>query len=363
MPPELSLTALLKNVDVPWERALLVLFVGMLLAGLVQLIAQRALRRLTRLTQTEFDDIVVERLEMPIAVSVMLVASWQAIQQLKPSELVLVPVRSVILTVAVALWSWVLFDLGRRFLDYVGAHHGDLRLVQPRTLPVFEMALKVVTFGGAAYFMLLAWRIDVTAWMASAGILGVVVGFAAQDTLSNLFAGVMIIADAPYKLGDYLVLDSGVRGRVIQIGTRSTRILTENEVEIIVPNSTMSTTTIINESGGPNARERVCLPVGVSYDSDFDHVSAVLMEVVSNRDDIVWDDPDRVPEVRLVGFGDSSVDLQLMFWVRSPALRTRLESALNIAIYKRFGKEGIEIPYPKRDLYVRQLTPDASEDA
>ncbi|OQW99996.1 MAG: hypothetical protein BWK74_00755 [Desulfobacteraceae bacterium A6] len=93
-------------------------------------------------------------------------------------------------------------------------------------------------------------RHDLTAWVASAGIIGLALSFAAKDTLANLFSGVFILADAPYKIGDFIVLDSGERGEVTNIGIRSTRLLTRSDIEITVPNSIMGNTRIINEAGG-----------------------------------------------------------------------------------------------------------------
>jgi MscS family membrane protein len=104
----------------------------------------------------------------------------------------------------------------------------------------------------AVYIIFSAWNIDMTVWLASAGIIGIAVGFAAKDTLANLFSGVFILADAPYKIGGFVVLDTAKRGEVTHIGIRNTRLLTRDDVEITVPNSIMGNTKIINESGGPS---------------------------------------------------------------------------------------------------------------
>ena len=90
--------------------------------------------------------------------------------------------------------------------------------LESRTLPLFDNLSKIVVFGLAIYFFLIAWELDLSAWLASAGIMGIAVGFAAKDTLANLFGGLFVIMDAPYKLGDFINLDSGERGRVIKIG-------------------------------------------------------------------------------------------------------------------------------------------------
>jgi len=187
----------------------------------------------------------------------------------------------------------------------------------------------------ALYFVLLAWNINVTAWMASAGILGLAISFAAKDTLANLFAGVFILADSPYKLGDFIILDSGERGAVTHIGIRSTRILTRDDVEITVPNSIMGNAKIINESGGPREKYRIRIKVGVAYGSDIDQVQSVLLNV-AQRNLEVCKSP--APRVRFRRFGDSSLDFELLCWVEKPVFRGRVSHALNSEVYPNVAK-------------------------
>ena len=103
-------------------------------------------------------------------------------------------------------------------------------------MKLFDMLAKILLFCAAVYLIMLAFALDVTGWLASAGIVGIAVGFAAKDSLANLFAGIFIIADAPYKLGDFIMFEDGMRGRVTEIGLRATRILTRDDIEINIPN-------------------------------------------------------------------------------------------------------------------------------
>ena len=96
---------------------------------------------------------------------------------------------------------------------------------------------------------LLIWGINPTAWLASAGVIGIAVGFAAKDSLANLFSGIFIVADAPFKIGDYIVLDSGERGAVTHLGMRSTRLLTRDDVEITIPNAVIANAKTDHHSG------------------------------------------------------------------------------------------------------------------
>ncbi len=177
------------------------------------------------------------------------------------------------------------------------------------------------------------------------------IGFAAKDTLANLFGGIFILADAPYKVGDFVVLGSGERGEVTQIGLRSTRLLTRDDVEVTVPNAVIANAKIVNESGGPWVKERVRVKVGVAYGSDIDQVREVLMAVAAENPHV---EQDPEPRVRFRAFGDSGLDFELLAWVREPVLRGRVLDALNTEVYKRFAAAGIEIPYPKRDVYLHE---------
>ena len=226
-----------------------------------------------------------------------------------------------------------------------------LFLIQKKTIPLFNNTLKLIIIGGGTYFVLLIWNINVTAWLASAGIAGLAIGFAAKDTLANLFSGIFIMADSPYKIGDFIVLDSGERGRVTMIGLRSTRVLTTDDIEITIPNAVIANTKITNESGGPYEKHRVNAIVGVAYGSDIDQVREILFRIAENNK-IVCDHPE--PKVRFRAFGDSSLDFQLLCWIENPASRGQTIDELNTAIYKEFNKQKIEIPFPQRDIHIKK---------
>jgi len=221
---------------------------------------------------------------------------------------------------------------------------------QPRTVPLFEMGIKLFLLGVLAYLVFVIWGIDATAWVASAGIIGIAVGFAAKDTLSNLISGVSIIADAPYKIGDYIVLDTGERGIVTSLGIRSTRLLTRDDVEISVPNAVIGGAKITNESGGPWVKQRIRVPVGVAYGSDTEKVVRIMEEIADANDGVV-DQP--APRVRMRGFGDSSLNFELLAWIGAPEQRGLVMHQLLMEIDRQFREQGVEIPFPQRDLHVR----------
>jgi small-conductance mechanosensitive channel len=221
---------------------------------------------------------------------------------------------------------------------------------QPRTMPLFEMSVKLFLLGLFAYLFMNVWGINATAWLASAGIIGIAVGFAARDTLANLISGVSIVADAPYQIGDYIVLDTGERGMVTNLGIRSTRLLTRDDVEISIPNAVIGNAKITNESGGPWVKYRIRIPVGVAYGSDTQRVVDVLESIAHDNENVI-DSP--APRVRMRAFGDSSLKFELMGWISHPEQRGRVMHDLLLEIDRRFREEQIEIPFPQRDVHMK----------
>jgi small-conductance mechanosensitive channel len=213
------------------------------------------------------------------------------------------------------------------------------------------MVLKGVSFAMAVYFLFLAWNIDVTAWLASAGIIGLAVGFAAQDTLANLFAGIFIIADAPYKIDDVIVLDNGVRGMVTRIGIRSTRVLTMDDVEVTIPNAVIGGSKIMNEAGGPTLKQRVAVPVDAAYGADVDEVRKALLACVDGIEGV---SQRPAPTTRFRSFGASGLAFELLVWVEDPTKRDLILDLLHERVYKAFNKAGLEIPFSKHDIYIKE---------
>jgi small-conductance mechanosensitive channel len=195
------------------------------------------------------------------------------------------------------------------------------------------------------YFVFLAWDLDLTAWLASAGIIGIAVGFAAKDSLANVFAGVSIMADAPYKLGDYLLLESGERGEVTDIGLRSTRLRTRGDIQIVVPNSIMANSKIVNESGGVRMPHRISLRLGVAYGTDAEVLKETLIAECLKVENVL---PEPPPRVLFVEFGDSALLFDVLVSIQVSRYRAFVLDEMHMRIYKRLKADGIEIPFPQR---------------
>jgi MscS family membrane protein len=336
----------------PGTRALVVLLLSIPVAGFVDLVARKVLARLVQATETELDDDLLDILRHPVALSVVFGAIGYGLSIIDLGDTTRFALRGLFVTGVVVYWGRVLLLVSDRVLEHFSAEDGDIGWIQPATMPLFTIGANVVVYGGAVYFILLAWDVDVTAWLASAGIVGIAVGFAAKDTLANLFAGLFILADRPYKMGDYLVLESGERGRVTHIGIRTTRLQTNDDVEVIIPNAEMANARIVNESGGRHEKFRIKAVVEVAYGTDIDLVRRVLTEVAQSTEFVIQDDRSIRPRVRFMSFGASGLVWHVLVWVPDPRYLSRVLDRLNTNIYKRLMQEGLEIPYSKHDVYL-----------
>lgn len=338
--------------DHPYLTAVVVLVIAFAVANILVFTISRTVEKVVQKTGNRLDDHLVKLLRIPVYWTIILVGVLMAIALAQLPAPLIKTGRGFVLSILILIWSIFVFRALRLVIKAVSNRAGTNSVIRPQTQPLFNNLVLVVVIALSVYLLFNTWDIDMTAWLASAGIVGIAVGFAAKDTLANLFAGVFILADAPYKIGDYVVLDSGERGKVTHIGIRSTRILTRDDVEITIPNSIMGNTRVTNQSGGPHEKFRTRVPIGVAYGSDIDQVRRVLMDIASQESD-VCKEPE--PRVRFRQFGPSSLDFELLCWVNNPELRGRAIDALNSTIYKRFKVEGIEIPFSKHDVFIKEL--------
>ncbi len=335
-----------------WLQGFAAILVTFTVASLVTWVLFKLLRRAAGHTKFSIDDHIVVLLRPPVYYTLLVSGISYGLSIMPLAESVELLFSRCIKSLGVLVWIIFAIRLASMLLIRLATLTNKVTFIQLRTLTLFDNLAKILIFSVGIYSIFVIWQIDMTAWLASAGIAGIAVGFAAKDTLSNLFSGVFILADAPYKVGDYIVLDQNERGRVTQIGLRSSRILTRDDVEITIPNSIIGNSTIINQSGGPSEKMRIKVKVGVAYGSDVDQVREIMLDIAV-KDPLVCSDP--LPIVRFMAFGASSLDFELRCWVPRPELSSFVTDALNTAIYKEFARTGVEIPYAKQDLYIKGI--------
>ncbi len=337
------------NVESPIIKAFILLALYILAAKAADVFLDRIIRRLGKRTRSHLDDRIIDLVHRPVFYTVILFGSIHAITILNPSDTVFYYSKGLLSSMTVLIWAVCIVRVSNAVIESNVVKVVDVTGLSHEVIPLIENVWKVLIILGSLMVVLSIWKVNITPLIASAGIVGAAVAFAAKDTLANFFGGISVFLDKPYKIGDYVVLDGGERGEVVNIGIRSTRIKTRDDVLITIPNSIIANTKIINESA-PIPKFRVRVPASVAYGSDIEQVEDILTHVALHNENVLKD-PE--PRVRLRAFGDSSLNFELLCWAKEPALRGSTIHELNKEIYKKFHDEGIVIPFPHRTVYLR----------
>jgi small-conductance mechanosensitive channel len=326
-----------------------VTFVAVTLLGLV--VRELALRGLGRwLRGPDGTTAIVEVVRVP-SVLWCLVAGIEA-----AIDVAQLPARAAHL-LHLALVAAIILSVTVTVANVVGAliaRAGDRRSLGGPITGLAQTSARGAVFIVGGLVLLGALGVQITPLLTALGVGGLAVALALQDTLSNLFAGLHLLADKPIRVGDYVKIGDGVEGFVVDVGWRSTRVrLLQNSV-VIVPNSTVAKSTIINYDL-PESRMAVLLRVNVDYASDPDRVEAVLVEEAERAGGEV---PGLLaeprPTARLIpGFGDSALEFTLVCHVATFVDQYAVQHELRKRILRRLRAEGIGIPFPSRVVHVR----------
>ncbi len=341
----------------PLLQSGIIMLITLVLAYVFTSVLTRIVGRLTQFSKTRVDDELIRLLRRPLFMSVLLIGSSLALGRLELAETTASAGQSILKSIGVWIWMTFALSFTRLVLTALKNARNAFDFVDNRTLPLIQNAMFIIILVGAIYAFMNAWNKDVTALLASAGILGLALSFAAKDTLANVFAGVSILVDNPYKVGDYVVLGSGERGEVTQIGIRSTRLVTRDDVEITIPNAVIGNAKIMNETGGPHEKYRIRNKIAVAYSSDLQKVCELLENIAINQTG-VCETPK--PRVRVRSFGDSGINVELLSWVPQPVERGRITHELNLKIFSEFREHKIEIPFPQQEVFVKNLKAEST---
>jgi potassium efflux system protein len=257
---------------------------------------------------------------------------------------VLITARSALVGLALLCGSLIAATLVRRSLRRFLRARG---IVEGREAAFSKLAAYVtVSVGIVVTLESMGLELD-TVLAASTG-LAVGAGFALQNTVENLVAGLVLLIEQPVRVGDVVEVDEAV-GKVDHIGLRVTRILTRDEVEILVPNRALVGAPVINRSR-PGAEMRIRVPVGVARGSDLQRVREALLAVARESPHVV---ASRAAEARFEAFGEAGPELALLVWIRDAGNALHVASELRFAIDASFTSAGIVIPFPQLDEHVR----------
>lgn len=341
--------------DLPLWASLSVLALASIVgAYVVARLTLWAVTKLTPTTDTDLDDVILTEVRWPLVITVGLAGVYAATELLAVSANDSFALTAVATTVLVLFWGRALIRVGRGAIATVDRDSGVMDVA-----PIIENLWSFTIVAAALFTVLTVWRVDITPLLASAGIAGIALGFAAKDTIANFFGSIALHVDDTYRVGDFIDLESGVSGTVIDVSVRSTRLLTRDDVVVTVPNSVLNATQVSNRSQ-PRSFTRVKIPVGVAYGTDLDTVEDVLLAAAADQD-LVVDSP--APRARFRGFGDSALQYELLGWVDSPHHEGRATHELNHAVYAGFRDAGIEIPFSQHDVHVYSTERDGFDAA
>lgn len=233
------------------------------------------------------------------------------------------------------------------------------RILQKRVLPRFHVEsglqytlLRLVHYLiialGVLYAMKVGFNVDLTSVAVIVGFLSVGIGFGLQYVAADIASGFILLFERPVRIGDWVELDGGTEGRVENISLRSTVVVTNENMSVILPNSKLVQNKFVNYSYGSQL-VRLNIPISVAYGSDLEKVAQALIEAAQSVKEVLAEPP---PRVHFADFGDSSLDLQIRVWINEPRDHTTIQSNVNFAIDRAFRKYNIEIPFPQRDVHL-----------
>ncbi len=332
----------LNNIGNEYLLSLSILTGSIILAKLFLLVIKAYAHRLTKKTKTDLDDEILNAITSPIYMFFIVVGIYFALISLSILERYDNIIKNAYFVVAVLLATYLLTRLVRvlvaRWLKVQKSFEKTPRLV--------NLVVAIVLYITAILMILSHFDIQITPIMATLGIGGLAIGLALQNTLSNFFAGLHIISDKPVNVGDFIELDGNVSGYVVDIGWRSTRIKTLPNTIIIVPNSKLAESIIINDSL-PEQEMAALVQVGVDYGSDLKKVEKVTIDVARHIQKTVSGAVKTFdPFIRYHTFADSNINFTVILRVEKYVDKHIVTHEFIKALKERYDKEKIEISWP-----------------
>ncbi|MYC97886.1 MAG: mechanosensitive ion channel family protein [Gammaproteobacteria bacterium] len=349
--------AVLAYASLRWIPTAATIVLAAVVYFIVRWILGRAKKRWVKRTETRLDDHFVEFLLSAGLFSIIAWAAWRLIHVWSiPNETGDAPLAA---DWVLAIWVGLLFLPLSRFIgDILDVVEGRVIAKGETTLdetafPLINRTVRFIILALGAVLALDLLGLNIAPLLAGAGVMGLALSLAAKDTLSNLIAGVLLIMDRPFKVGDRIELwsapnETGTWGDVIEIGLRATKIRNPDNLVIVVPNSQIMVRDIINYTmSGQDIRLRI--PFSVAYESDIDRAKVLLIEAAKKVEGVKLS-PEPIVIVR--GFGPSDVQIQLRVWILEARNRRRIADEITGKAVAAFADAGVEIPYPKRELII-----------
>jgi len=335
--------------------------VGTILIGVFLAVVARKivnwLKAKSEETETQLDDIAIKAIGTPVQITVIAFFIYLALTTFPvlPESYSWVLSQQVVTSFWILIGAWILssflYDIISIYGHIIaGKTEGDL---DDRLVEFFVHITRYIIWFVAFILLLTTFEIDITPFLAGAGIAGIAIALAAQDIVSNFLGGAIITVDKPFKVGDRVRIDN-YYGDIISVGSRSTRIQTLDYTIVTFPNNKITSSIIINYSE-PDPRIKMTIPVSVAYGSDVDKVTAILSEIADSaiRETGLFIDTPK-PQVFFSEFGESDMKFIIRIWAKLYSTPDEIKDTFNRRINARFIQEGIEVPFPQMDIHMRK---------
>jgi small-conductance mechanosensitive channel len=326
--------------------ALLILALFWSISQLAVMVINKWGKRLTAFTSTDLDDRILERATPYVSRLFFILGVYLAIRSLPLHEKIVVIVSGLLYIILVLIVFKLIYDALNDLINwYVAGQQETSRAAMSRQmLPVAEKIISLFLMATALIIILKHFNYDIFSLVTALGIGSLAIGLAAKDTLANMISGFTLVLDRPFRIGDRIQLSGGQIGDVSDIGLRSTKIKTLDNQLLIIPNSDLCNTILINQAF-PDNRVKGRINIGVAYGSDVERVKELLVATAGEVEDVL---AEPVPEAYFTSFGDSSLNMALFFWVEEYAGLFATTDKINTLIIRRFKENEIEIPFPTR---------------
>lgn len=330
-----------------------IVLISFILATLALAILKIVTAQVARRTKTELDDKLVGATQQPVFRVIILGGFYLAVLNLGLENAIV----DILLKVVVTLGYLVIIRFVLNALDIV-VNHGVRDLAKKtdsalddEIIPILHKAAMIVVWAFGLILILGAWGVDVGPFLAGLGIAGLAISFALQNTLSNVFAGISLILDRTFKLGDKIELSSGEVGTIYDVSLRSTRVRTYDNEIIIIPNSSMASSKIKNFTQ-PDLKVRVAIPFSVEYGNKPEEVINLIKSTAKKEVKGIMKEPE--VNVLFTEMADSSLNFKLLFWVEryDEAYGKKIEAT--DLIYKTLKKAKIGIPFPTQTIHLKK---------
>ena len=323
---------------------------GFVIGIIFEKIILRRIKSIAARTRWQGDSIIIHALHGVTTLWFVIAGAYWALEntEIQPAYLHIID-----MALLVAVIFSVMVVLARILSDFATAYSREVGGIFART-SMFTNLTKALVFIVGTLVILQTVGISITPILTALGVGGLAVALALQDTLSNLFAGIHIIASKQVRPGDYVRLDSGQEGRITDISWRYTTIETIRSNMIIVPNSKLAAAVVTNFHL-PHDVMTIPIKVGISYDSDLEKVEEITLDVAREVSrEVEGGVPDSVPQIRYHTFGDFSIDFNVIVHVRAYADQVYLTHELIKRLHRRYERDGVTIPFPTRTVYVHR---------